>query len=155
MKRKLPYSERRDADKIRANWTKTGTLLRKEEYSVAIIRAATTVELAVNLVVRQELIAKRALPENFVAKLMKWANGMSGKLDKILKPLWEETPNGKKTFKQVYGPISRVNSKRNSVVHTGEFKSRTTAIEVLNDAHGVILALVTAYEPKFVLKTIT
>jgi hypothetical protein len=154
MKKKRPYSERSDADKIQANWTKTCTLFKKREYSVAIIRAATTVEIAVNLVVRQELISRRDLPKNFVDKLMKWANGVIGKLDKILKPLWEETPEGKKKFKEVRGPVARVNSKRNSVVHAGEFKARSTAVEVLNDSRCVILELVTPCEPKFVLKTI-
>jgi hypothetical protein len=154
MKKKLPYSERSDVDKVRANWTKTRGLFERDEYSVAIIRAATTVEIAVNLAVRQELISAKGLPMKFVDQLLKWANGVNGKLNNMLKPLWQETPQGKERFKTLSDPIRKVNLVRNSVVHSGEFKNRRTAIEVLDRSHLVIMASITPYEPKFVLKRI-
>jgi hypothetical protein len=154
MKKKLPYSERSDVDKVRANWTKTRGLFERDEYSVAIIRAATTVEIAVNLAVRQELISAKGLPMKFVDQLLKWTNGVNGKLNNMLKPLWQETPQGKERFKTLSDPIRKVNLVRNSVVHSGEFKNRRTAIEVLDRSHLVIMASITPYEPKFVLKRI-
>ena len=50
-KEKKPYSERTDLEKIESNWTKTRGLLKREEWSLAIVRAATAVEIAANLVV--------------------------------------------------------------------------------------------------------
>jgi hypothetical protein len=74
--------------------------------------------------------------------------------DSAMTPLWQETPEGKERFNKRSGPISKVNLLRYSVVHSGEFKNRRTAFEVLNDSHRVIMELVTPYEPKFALKKI-
>ena len=54
-RKKKPYSERTDREKISNNLRKTLALFQKGEYSVSIIRAATTAELATNLVIRAEL----------------------------------------------------------------------------------------------------
>src|ERR1039458_3727621 len=43
--------ERTDPEKVFANWNKTLGLLERNEYSVAIVRAAVTVELAANIVI--------------------------------------------------------------------------------------------------------
>lgn len=104
--------------------------------------------------VRQELVSAKGLSTKFVDKLLTSANGVRGKLDNILKPLWQETPEGKERFRKLRGPIMKVNLVRNSVVHSGEFKNRRTATEVLNESRHVILALVTFYDPEFVLKPI-
>ena len=53
------------------NWKKTHGLFTRGEYSVAVIRCGTCIELSVNFAVRQELVVKRELPLSFVDKLLK------------------------------------------------------------------------------------
>ncbi len=150
-KAKKSYSERTDAEKIRSNWNKTIGLFEGGEYSVSIIRAATTVELATNLVIRAELVRKRKLPSDFVDHLMVWANGLIGKLNKIIFPILKGIPRHK-TFKKLEKEIQQVNTERNGVVHRGEFKTREIARATIEPAHRVILGLVRPYEKKFKIK---
>ncbi len=88
---KKPYDERTDKEKIRSNWTKTCGLYLRGEHSMAVIRAATAVELAANLVVREELENNQKLPKEFVDSLMKWANGLVGKLNRLIIPITKGT----------------------------------------------------------------
>ena len=88
---KKPYSERTDIEKVESNWTKTLGLFARKEFSLSIVRAAVTTELALNYVIRQELHHKHGLPLTFVNKHLKWANGIKGKLDRLYVPILEGT----------------------------------------------------------------
>lgn len=57
--KKKPYSERTDREKLETNWGKTLKLMEREEYSMAIVRAATCAEIATNIVIRTELTVIR------------------------------------------------------------------------------------------------
>ena len=59
----------------------------REVWSSAVVGAATATEIAANLVVREELIESRKLEEEFVDHLLKWANGLQGKFDKLILPI--------------------------------------------------------------------
>src|ERR1022692_1350940 len=85
--------ERTDPEKVFTNWNKTLGLFERGEYSLAIVRAAVTMELAANIVVRAELVKKRNLPVDFVDSLLKWSNGLSGKFDKLIYPILKGCPN--------------------------------------------------------------
>ncbi|QTE87855.1 hypothetical protein [Shewanella algae] len=86
-----PYDERTLEEKIDSNWNKTIGLMKRGEFSTVVIRAATTVELAANLLVKHEFQHNRQLPEHFVDNLMMWANGLMGKVDRLLLPIYKDT----------------------------------------------------------------
>ncbi len=88
---KKPYSARSDLDKVISNWTKTLGLFSRGEYSISIIRAATTAELALNFALRNELSVKKKLPIEFVDKQLMDANGLRGKLDRLFVPMFKGT----------------------------------------------------------------
>lgn len=105
------------------------------------IRAATTVELAANLLIENELIENRKLPVPFVEGLMKWANGFMGKLDRLLIPIFQGTDK-EKQLNEVRKLSKDINDERNNVVHRGQFKQRTTAIRLIKDAEVIVNTLV-------------
>jgi len=147
---KKPYDERTDIEKIHSNWTKTCGLFLRGEHSMAVIRAATTVELAANLVVREELENGQKLPKEFVDHLMKWANGLVGKLDKLIIPITEGTEKGI-VFKAVKSQVSDINKQRNGVAHRGEFKIKKTSSRIIEEARTIIQTLVNQYDPQFTI----
>ena len=128
--------ERTDPEKVFANWNKTLGLLERDEYSVAIVRAAVTIEIAANIVVRAELVEKRKLPVDFVDSLLKWSNGLAGKFDKLIYPILKETPHHE-TFKSRTADWRKVNEERNGVAHRGEFKTKSVADDVVSKARKV------------------
>jgi hypothetical protein len=150
---KKPYNKRTDLEKLHSNWAKTVGLFKRGDFSVSIIRAATTVEIAANFVIRKELTEEQHLPEKFTDSLLKWANGMSGKFTKLILPITEGTEKHP-AFQQAWKKLKKLNRQRNSVAHQGEFKDKKTAVTVLNDAREVIIMLVCVYEPDFMLKEI-
>jgi len=149
MTKRTPYSKRTDIEKISSNWNKTRGLFHRKEYSVAIIRAATTVELAANFVVREELIKQHKLPEEFVESLMMWANGLKGKFVNIIFKITDE--NRKKRFDKIWKKLKYLNDQRNEVVHSGCFKQKKTAEKCLTQARKAIIAIVKKYDTDFSL----
>jgi hypothetical protein len=149
-KHKKPYSERSDAEKISSNWHKTMKLFQRREYSVCVIRAATCVELAANLMVRAELIQQRGLPVGYVEHLMHWANGLGGKLQHLLIPLFDGTSKHA-AIKAVSKNVLLINRERNSVAHRGEFKGKQAALKVLMSAREIALTMVRFYDSSFTL----
>ena len=132
-KQRKPYSEKSDIEKIESNWKKVSGLFDREEWSSAIVRAATASEIATNLAVREELQVKRSLESEFVDSLLKWANGIQGKFDRLLLPVTKGTTIHNK-FKKIKGGVTEINNERNAVVHSGQFKKKTTAEKVCLDA---------------------
>jgi hypothetical protein len=149
---KKSYSRLLYAEKVVRNWRKTRGLFTRGEYSVSILRASTAMELAANLVIQSELVEKKGLPVDFVEKLMKWANGINGKFINLIYPILANDP----TFPKVKDAIDKiwrkVNTQRNSIVHSGEFRSLETAYDVVNDAHLVITTLIHRYKDDFSIK---
>lgn len=64
--KRTPYIKSRDDEKVVRNWNKARGLFNRGEYSVAIVRCGTCVELAINFAVRQELVDELNCPLKFV-----------------------------------------------------------------------------------------
>ena len=152
-KQKKPYSERNDLEKIKSNWNKTRGLYNRKEWSGAIVRAATAVEIAANLVVREELEVKLNLDKQFVDSLLKWSNGIKGKFEHLILPLLKSSENFH-IFNESYSNIKEINDKRNSIVHSGQFNRKSTAKKIINLSKKVIESLVQQYTSDFELKDI-
>ena len=124
--------------------------MKREEWSGAITRAATAAEIAANIAVRHELQEQRQLEAAFVDHLLKWANGLTGKLDKILRPL--HTTKAKQTIlKSLQKKAQKINDQRNLVVHSGHFMNQDEAKEVVALAKEFIEQLVGPYHKGFKL----
>lgn len=144
-KGKTPYSQASDDEKVARNWNKALGLFRRREYSVAIIRCGTCIELAVNFAIRQELFIERELPLPFVDGLLKSANGLRNKYQNIYLPIMaelEEHDSLKRLWKL---QIEKINQQRNAVAHSGEFRSRSTAKEIMEKTHNVLVKIMALY----------
>jgi len=151
MPTRKPYTERSDLEKIQSQWKKLTGLHSRNESSAAIVRAATAAELAANFAIRKEFEAKSQLNAEFVDNLLHWANGIAGKMDRLLIPLTmgEKHHTAIKRLKNVSASI---NIKRNAVAHQGEFCNPDEAGEAIAQSKEFIETLVKIYEPKFVLE---
>lgn len=135
--KKTPYSDRTLEEKISSNWTKTLGLFKRGEYSTVVIRAATSVELASNLLIKAEFHKNRGLPEEFVDSLMMWANGLMGKVDRLLLPIFKGTTK-EENLKEIKVRSKDINDERNNVVHRGQFKAKVTATRIISEAEFII-----------------
>lgn len=141
-KKKRPYSKRTDFEKIKSNWRKSQGLFEREEWSQAIVRSTTAVELATNLLIRSNF-KKFNLDNLLIDDLLMIANGLQGKWQRLLVPLYrgkKEQAELKKMLKQV----SSLWANRNTIVHGGEFRSKGTAkkrIEEAKEAVNLILRI--------------
>ncbi len=149
-----PYNERSLIEKIESNWKKTIGLFKRSEYSTVVIRAATTVELAANLVIRSEFIENRKLPESFVENLMMWANGLMDKIDRLLLPIYKESEY-EDVLKKVKKKMKDINDERNKVVHRGQFKKRETAERIIREASAIITTLISIVHSEYKLETLS
>jgi hypothetical protein len=143
-KAKRPYSERTDIEKLESNWRKIHGLLEGEQWSAAIVRAATSVEIAANIVVREELVAKMGAQPKFVDDLLRWANGVQGKFDRLIMPL----AHGEKRItklEKIKPAIGKVNEKRNQIVHSGHFSNESSAMEIVGLSRQIITTLLRPY----------
>jgi len=145
-----PYSERTDIERLQSSWKKLSGLMQRNEWSAAITRAATAAEIAANIAVRHELQEQRHLEASFVDHLLKWANGLSGKLDKLLRPL-HTTKSRQNVFKSIQKKAQKINDQRNLVVHSGHFMNQEEAVEVVTLAKEFIEQLVRTYHKGFKL----
>ena len=121
-----PYSVRSDLDKVTSNWTKSLGLFSRREYSISIIRAATTTELALNYAIRQELNVDKKLPIEFVDKQLLDANGLRNKLDRLFIPMFIGT-KFETWAKDLRKEIMKLYKQRNDIAHRGEFRKKETA----------------------------
>ena len=117
------YSTRSDLEKVTSNWTKTLGLFARREYSVSIVRAAMTAELALNFVIRHELQQRHKLPADFVDRQLKDANGIPGKLDRLYLPIVARTALEAKA-KAIAKELKDLNKQRNDIAHRGEFRRK-------------------------------
>ena len=151
MSSRKPYAERTDLEKIQSQWNKLTGLHSRNESSAAIVRAATAAELAANFAVRKEFSSKSKLSADFVDSLLVWANGIAGKVDRLLIPITKGEKHHKVVTK-LKDVSLKINKKRNSVAHQGEFCTPEESDVVIQQAKEFIETLVKIYEPNFELK---
>lgn len=151
MPKRKPYEERTDLEKIESQWRKLSGLHSREEWSAAIVRAATAAELAANLAIRREFQSKSNLSPKFVDSLLKWANGIAGKIDRLLMHL-SEGEKHHRTIKNLKTASEQINKKRNAIAHQGEFCNEEEAKAAIQQSKKFIETLVQLYEPDFALK---
>lgn len=152
-KTKKPYNELTDLEKIQKNWNKIRGLMSRREWSSAIVRAATATEIAANLVVREELVDGRQLPAELVDHFLRWANGVQGKFDKLILPLTKGS-SSHAILKKLKARVEDINLERNSVVHSGAFKSLSQAQKVIAESKEIINELVGLYYDGFELEDV-
>ena len=144
--KRVPYSKATDDEKVSRNWNKAVGLYKRGEYSVAIVRCGTCIELAINLGVRQELVVERDLPLQFVDRLLKSANGLTNKYQNIYLPIMAEYQEHD-FLKQLWkNHIFKINSQRNRIVHSGEFRKKRVAQEVMEHTHEALQYLMDLYD---------
>lgn len=148
--KKKPYDERSDIEKIHSNWNKIRGLMDREEWSGAIVRAATATEIAANLVVREEFIETRGLEAGLVDHFLRWANGIQGKFDKLILPAVSGAKH-EGELKALKKKVEDINTKRNLIVHSGKFSNRKEALAVVKEARAIICAMVDIYYDGFKL----
>lgn len=148
MGRKTPYSDRTDLERLASSWIKLDGFLARGEWSAAVVRAATAAEIAANIAVRQELETKRALEKAFVDSLLRWANGLDGKLTRLMSQL-PMAKDQKPVIRAAKATSAKINKKRNEVVHSGHFMNEEEATEVRAQARSFIDSLVGLYHADY------
>lgn len=151
MPTRKPYEERTDLEKIQSQWNKLSGLHSRDEWSAAIVRAATAAALAANFAIRKEFEARSKFDSKFIDSLLRWANGLAGKIDRLLIPL-SLGEKQHKTVKKLKAASEQINSKRNAIAHQGEFCNETEAKAVIQQSREFIETLMKIYEPSFALK---
>lgn len=146
-----PYRERTDLEKIVSQWRKLSGLQTRGEWSALVVRAATAAEISLNLAIRREFAAKSTFDNDFVDSMLRWANGIGGKVQRLLIPLVASQPGRLKRAKALEKVALRINAIRNAVVHQGEFCNEGEAIRAIADAQTLISEVVRWYEPQFAL----
>lgn len=150
--KRTPYSKASDDEKVKRNWNKAKGLYNRGEYSVAVLRCGTCVELAVNFAIRQELVVECELPLPFVDKLLESANGLRNKYQNIYLPImaeWQKYDDLKKLWRD---HIDKINQERNAVVHSGEFRSQSVAKKVMAHTYEALQQIMDLYEHNAILK---
>ena len=146
----IPYEQRTDADKIRSQWTKLSGHHSRTDWSAAVVRSVTACEIAVNFAVRQEFTTRSQLSAQFVNGLLLSANGLSGKVTKLLIPLLE----GEDKFEAINRlcrHVQPISTKRNAISHQGAFCSETEATALIEQCRQFVEGVMAAYDPLFTL----
>lgn len=152
MVKKKSYEERTDLEKLQSQWHKLSGLHTREEWSAAVVRAATAAEIAANFAIRAEFAQRSSFHAAFVDNLLRWANGLAGKLERLLVPLSETDDEKHQTMKTLRTSAAEINRKRNAVAHQGEFCNEEEATEIITTTRDFITTLVRLYDPMFILK---
>ena len=151
MPTRKPYEQRTELEKIESQWQKISGLHSRAEWSAAIVRAATAAELAANFAIRNEFQSKSNLSPHFVNSLLKWANGIAGKIDHLLIHL-SEGEKHHETIKNLKTASEQINKKRNAIAHQGEFCNEAEAKEAIQQSKEFIETLIQLYQPGFALE---
>jgi len=153
MAKKKPYKERSDLEKVRSQWRKLKGLHSREEWSAVIVRAATAAELAANYVVRREFRSRSSFDRDFMDSLLKWANGLAGKMDRLLIPMFVGEKEHQ-TLKRLGRVAQEINKGRNAIVHGGEFSNEDEARAAIETTRVFIEELVRLYKPLFKIRKV-
>jgi hypothetical protein len=137
---KKAYKGRSDSGKVQSQWHKGTGLHGRDEPSAAVVRAATAAELAANFAVRREFKSRSSFDKDVVNKFLKSANGLNGKIERLLIPLTagEDRLDTIKKLRSLSRPISEM---RNRIVHEGEFCSKKEAKEIIEKAREFVETL--------------
>ena len=152
MTTKKKYEDLTDLEKLQKQWHKLSGLHTSEEWSAAIVRAATAAEIAANFAVRKEFENKSGLDSTFVNSQLRWANGLAAKIRHLLIPFSENEKAKIITMKNLKVLAQTINSKRNAIAHQGEFCNEGEAKKAIEKSREFITTLVGMYEPEFVLE---
>jgi len=100
------------------------------------------------LAIRQEFAARSKFDAAFVDKLLRWANGLTGKLDKLLLPMLDGQAKhgGIEKFCKL---ARKVNDKRNDIAHRGVFCSKKEATALIADSKKFVVGVVGHYVADF------
>lgn len=139
-----PYADRTDLEKLASSWNKAQGFYRRREWSAVVTRAATAAEISANIAVRSELELERKLETAFVDSLLKWANGLDGKMNRLLLQLPAKKEK-KDTLRKLRLKAQDINKNRNEVVHSGHFMNEDEATEALSACREFINTLVGLY----------
>src|SRR5690606_26738392 len=120
-KRKRAYNNLNDFAKVRKQWRKLSGLHTREEWSAAVVRAVTAAEIATNIVIREEFTQNSSFDADVVNTFLKDANGINGKVNKLLKCLLAGRPDEYRAVQKLYKALESAVQKRNSIAHGGEF----------------------------------
>ncbi|GAB1406100.1 hypothetical protein MASR1M8_00190 [Thermomonas brevis] len=150
-KPRKPYDDRSDLEKLQSQWWKLSGLHSREEWSAAVVRAATAAEIAANIAIRSEFQKIGSFSSSFVDSLLIWANGLRGKLEKLLIPISKDTERGP-AIAALKGLALEVNAVRNGIAHRGEFCSAKKAATTIQKAREFVDGIMQIYEPEFELK---
>ena len=134
MDTKMPYEKLTDLEKVQKQWHKLSGLHTREEWSAAIVRAATAAEIAATFAVRREFKLNSKFDSRFVDSLLRWTNGLAGKLDRLLLPISVENKAKNKKLKSLKTIAEDINTKRNAIAHQGEFCNEEEARAVIAQA---------------------
>jgi hypothetical protein len=150
-KSRKPYDHRADLEKLQSQWWKLSGLHSREEWSAAVVRAVTAAEIATNIAIRREFQEIGSFPTEFVDSLLIWANGLKGKLERLLLPITKDTEHGK-VISRLKPLAIKINCVRNRIVHRGEFCSEIKARVIIEKSKQFIEGIVDLYEPGFKLE---
>jgi len=146
-----PYEQRTDLERIQSQWNKLTGLHSRNESSAAIVRAATAAEMAATFAIRKEFESNSQFDKAFVDSLLVWANGITGKMDRLLIPATKGSKHHK-TITKLKATSEKINKKRNAVAHQGEFCNPDEAREIIDLSREFINNLLTIYDQNFSLK---
>ena len=144
--KKAPYRKRSDAERLLSQWNKINGLCENREWSAAVVRAATAVEISLNMAARRMLPYANNDEKQALDKKLKDANGMLGKFKKILLPN-EQDKDKKRSLTDLRDQLLELNDKRNSIVHSGAFCYKSTARKLIGSAQAAIQCITLAYAP--------
>lgn len=148
MAKRKQYNQRTDLEKINSQWTKLSGLHSREEWSAAVVRAVTVAEIAANFAIRKEFTASSQFDEQLVDSFLTWANGLDGKLNKLLLPMLKGQ-HKHTSIKELCKLAETINKKRNGIVHRGEFCGEEEATKLIKQSSELVLGLVRLYEHSF------
>lgn len=137
---KTPYEERPDDQRLESNWKKACGLYARNDHSAAVLRAATSAEIAANIYIRHFLMTDHNLPAKYVDALLISANGLDGKFRRLIKPA-AEVRGTWRTLKSLQKRIDALHEHRNSVAHAGYFKNAADAEESFENSLEIIRVL--------------
>lgn len=142
----IPYQQRTDVQKAETQLGKALGLLSRSDWSAAIVRAVTATEISLNFAIRQEHDLRRELSLEEVNRHLYNANGIGRKLT-MLKELLDDNP--RRNVEQLGQLISEAATKRNRIVHSGEFCDEDEAREHVESCRIFANDLISLYEPLF------
>lgn len=143
------YADRTDVEKIHTQWHKITGLHTREEWSAAGVRAATAAEIAANLAIRAEYEKYTDFSDQYVDSLLRFANGLDGKVKRLLLPIFNNTERAR--YAGIQALAEAINGRRNKVVHQGDFMGENDSTELIELARQFIEKLVVIYHPNFEL----